>query len=154
MRRAVNGMLALLLAGGGLLAQGCGGNPQPKPDRIEVKEAVMGFFRDVARDDAEAICGRLTGLGRAQAIGHGLAPGQRPKPETKEKCIESGAPVPRSFADLPSVLKNGTLRLRQVKIADDRARAVVSVGALRGVERLARTDQGWKIDFFDIPVRD
>jgi hypothetical protein len=132
----------------------CGGEEQPKPDREQVREVVTGFFRAVAKDDVEAICDELTGAGRGQAIGRGFSRGGERKPTTKEECVRHGAREPRRSVDLPTVVDNHVLRVRQIRIAGRRARVVVSAGALTGVERLTKTADDWRIDSFDLPVRD
>jgi hypothetical protein len=153
-RQSVIALAISLLAYSAWLLTGCGGESKPKPDREQVEQVVLDFFHDIAEDDVEAVCDKLNSAGRAQAIGRGIVGARPPKTATRDECVEDGAHVPLSYLDLPSVVEQGLLRVRKVEISGMRAKAITSVGALRGVQRLRETPDGWKIEAFNPMVRE
>jgi hypothetical protein len=138
----------------GLVVAACGDGEAPRPDREEVRDVVVAFFRDAARGDAEAVCAALTGVGRAQAAGRGSVTGRPPEPVSGRRCIERKARTATVSVDLPLVISRDLLRVKSVQINDDAARVVVCNVALCRPQRLLKTDDGWRIDSFQLPVND
>jgi hypothetical protein len=132
----------------------CGGSEAPRPDSEEVRDVLVDFFKDAANGDVEAVCGALTGVGRAQAAGRGSITGHLPKPASEERCVEKKATTATSSVDLPVVIGRRLLRVRDVKIDGDKARASVCNVALCRPQRLRKTGDGWRIESFQLPVND
>jgi hypothetical protein len=126
---------------------GCGEEREQSPE-----EVALAFFHDVAEDNVEAGCDKLTGHGRAAAIGRSTVVGRLPKPATREQCIEDGLSIPRSSVDLPGAVND--LRVSSVEVAGKHATVVISFDGLRAPQRLRNTSNGWKIDEFVLPVHD
>jgi dihydrofolate reductase len=97
--------------------------------------------RDVVEGDIEAACDKLTGAGRAQAIGLPRAIGKPPKPASKQQCLHKHHGL-RDSTELPGIIENDLLRIRRIDISDDRAKAITTAGNYDGVQRLKRTDTG------------
>jgi hypothetical protein len=121
---------------------------QPGTPRQQITDVVIGFYRDVVEGDIEAACDKLTGAGRAQAIGLPRRIGERPKPASEQQCLHRHHGL-RDSTELPGIIENDLLRVRRVEIDDRRARAVTTAGNYDGVQRLTRTEEGWKLDLFD-----
>ena len=138
----------------GLLLLGCGDDESPKPDRQEVRERIVAFFNDAASGDVEAVCGALTGVGRAYAAGRGTYMHRPPKPASTSRCIDRKARAATSSVDLPLVIRRDLLRVKTVQISATTARVVVCNVALCRPQRLRKTDHGWKIESFGLPVND
>jgi hypothetical protein len=138
----------------GLLMAACGDDEAPRPDREEIRDVVVAFFADAASGDAEAVCGALTGVGRAYAAGRGTYMHRPPKPASTSRCIDRKAGAATSSVDLPLVISRDLLRVTKVRVSGDRARVVVCNVALCRPQRLRRTDDGWKIESFRLPVND
>jgi hypothetical protein len=152
-RRPPSGVVAVGVCAG-LLVVACGDGDTPKPDREEVRDLVVAFFRDAASGDAGAVCGALTGVGRAQAAGRGRFLGRPPEPATEQRCIERDARTATGSVDLPLVIRRDLLRVKDVRIKGDRARVVVCNVALCRPQRLRKIDDGWKVEAFQLPVND
>lgn len=151
--------LTLLLAGlaacVAVVLAACGDdNGEPKPDRDQIIDVVTGFLHDVVDDDAAAVCASLTPTGRARAIGRGRTIGKPLKPASLEECVSAGASAATSSGDLPELVGRNAIRVTHSEIDGASARVVLANGALKGVQRLKKTSDGWKIDQFELPVRD
>jgi hypothetical protein len=96
----------------GMPVVGCGGDEPPKPDRDPVEDVVAGFLADAAREDVGAVCGALTGVGRAQAAGLPRAIGRPPKRASEERCVEAGARTAVTSEQLPTAIDRGWLDLK------------------------------------------
>jgi hypothetical protein len=151
----------LLLAGLTALI-GCGSEPDPSPDREQIRTLVSDFFNDAAAGNAEAICAVMTADGRAWATGRdflvhegeSLVDARPRRPASMEQCIESDAAGTYS-TDLPVAMKNGYRpRVLDLKIADDTARARVGFTGFRRTFAFQRADDAWRIDYFSLPVRE
>ena len=112
---------------------------------------MLGFFGDVVDGDSEAACDRLTGAGRAVALGTGGVIGQRPEPVSRARCV-AGPLELRQSTELPRLVRNDLIRVRRVRIDGDRAKAFTKAGYYAGVQLLRRTSRGWRIDFYDAMV--
>ena len=112
----------------------------------------MAFFEDAARKDVEAVCGALTGVGRAQAAGLPRVIGRPPKPASKERCVDEGAYTAVVSEDLPTAIDRGWLELNRVRVSGSRARVDVCNGARCVTQNLRETAEGWKIELFGLPV--
>jgi hypothetical protein len=151
-RRQPNGVVAIGICAGMLLA-GCG-EESPKPDRQDVRERIVAFFSDAANGDVEAVCGALTGVGRAYAAGRGTFMHSPPEPASTSRCIDRKAQAATGSVDLPLVIRRDLLRVKTVQISGATARAVVCNAALCRPQRLRKTADGWKIESFQLPVND
>ena len=136
----------------GLAVVGCGGGGSPEPDREAVEDVVRAFFEDAARKDVGAVCGALTGVGRAQAAGLPRVIGRRPKPASEERCVAKGAYTAIRSEDLPTAIERGWLELERVRVSGGRARVDVCNGARCVTQSLRETAGGWRIDLFGLPV--
>jgi hypothetical protein len=136
----------------GLVALGCGNDEAPKPDREQVRDVVHAFFRDAADGDGEAVCGALTGVGRAQAAGRGQIIGRPPVPVSEERCIERDARTATVSQDLPEVVD--ALRIERVRVHGRTATAYVCGGALCTPQTLRHTNRAWRVNSFQLPVND
>lgn len=114
----------------------------------------MAFFDDAASGDVEAVCDALTGVGRAQAAGRGSLTGRLPEPVSEERCHERKARTATGSVDLPGVISRDLLRVKKVRTSGESARVVVCNVALCRPQRLRNTDDGWKIESFQLPVND
>jgi hypothetical protein len=153
-RRLAHGRLVAVSICAILLVAACGEGEAPRPDREEVRDALVDFFRDAANGDVEAVCGALTGVGRAQAAGRGSITGRLPDPVSEERCVEKKARTATSSVDLPVVIRRRLLRVGHVRIDGKAARALVCNVALCRPQRLRRTEDGWRIESFQLPVND
>jgi hypothetical protein len=135
-----------------LVVVGCGEGGPPKPDREVVEDVVMGFLEDAAREDVGAVCGALTGVGRAQAAGLPRVIGRRPKPASEERCVDAGAYTAVVSEDLPTAIDRGWLELKRVRVRGSRARVDVCNGARCVTQSLRERAGGWRIDLFGLPV--
>jgi hypothetical protein len=88
----------------GLAFAGCGEDGPPKPGRETVEDVVREFFEHAARKDVEAVCGALTGVGRAQAAGLPRVIGRPPKPASEERCVDEGAYTAIVSEELPTAI--------------------------------------------------
>jgi len=136
----------------GMPVVGCGGDDPPKPDREAVEDVVAGFVEDAAREDVGAVCGALTGVGRAQAAGLPRVIGHSPKPASEERCVEAGARGAVTSEQLPTAIDRGWLELKGVRVNGARARVDVCDGARCVTRTLRATAGGWRIDLFGLPV--
>ena len=141
-----------LAVGAGLAVVGCGEDDPPKPDREAVEDVVVAFCDDAARKDVEAVCGALTGVGRAQAAGLPRVIGRRPKPASKERCVNEGAHTAIVSEELPTAIDSGWLELKRVRVRGRRARVDVCNGARCVTQRLRKTAGDWRIELFGLPV--
>jgi len=153
-RRLAHGRLVAVSICAILLVAACGGSGAPRPDREEVRDALVDFFQDAANGDVEAVCGALTGVGRAHAAGRGSITGRLPDPVSEERCVEKKARTATSSVDLPVVIRRRLLRVRHVRIDGKAARALVCNVALCRPQRLRKTEDGWRIESFQLPVND
>jgi hypothetical protein len=153
MSRHRSGVVAISVCAG-LLVAACGEDEAPRPDREEIRGVVVAFFDDAASGDVEALCGALTGVGRAQAAGRGSITGGLPEPATERRCVERKARTATGSVDLPLVISRDLVRVKKVRISGDSARVVVCNVALCRPQRLRKTDDGWKIESFQLPVND
>jgi hypothetical protein len=112
---------------------------------------VLGFFGDVVDGDAEAACDKLTGAGRAVAVGRGSVIGHLPKPVSRARCVRGPLELSKS-TELPRLVENDLIRVTRVRIHGDLARASTKAGYYDGVQRLRRTSRGWRIDLYDAMV--
>jgi hypothetical protein len=112
----------------------------------------MTFVEDAARKDVAAVCGALTGVGRAQAAGLPRAIGRPPKPTSEERCVEKGAYTAIVSEDLPTAIDRGWLALKRVRVRGGRARVDVCNGARCVTQHLRETAGGWRIEVFGLPV--
>jgi hypothetical protein len=113
---------------------------------------VSDFFHKAVAGDVEAVCGLLTGPGRAQAAGHGQVIGQPRVPVSKQRCIARRAHTAIVSQDLPGVVDR--LRFVPARVAQRHARVMVCAGELCLPQLLRKTPEGWKIDEFALPVND
>ena len=132
----------------------CGEAEPPRPDREEVRDVLVAFFDDAARGDVEAVCAALTGVGRAGAAGRGSVTGRLPEPVSEQRCIDRKARTATNSVDLPSVISRDLLRVKNVRVNGDRAGALVCNVALCRPQLLRKSDDGWKIESFQLPVND
>jgi hypothetical protein len=135
-----------------LAVVGCGGGDRPKPDREAVEDVVMAFLEDAARKDVGAVCGALTGVGRAQAAGLPRVIGRPPQPASEKRCVEEGAFTAVVSEDLPTAIDRGWLELKRVRVSGSRAHVDVCNGARCVTQRLRETAAGWRIELFGLPV--
>jgi hypothetical protein len=112
----------------------------------------MAFLEDAARRDVAAVCGALTGVGRAQAAGLPRVIGRRPKPASEERCVDAGPRTAVVSEELPTAIDRGWLDLRRVRVSGSRARVDVCNGARCVTDSLRETAGGWRIDSFGLPV--
>jgi hypothetical protein len=152
-RLAPGGVLAVIVSAV-LLVAACGEDEAPRPDREEVRHVLVDFFQDAADGDVEAVCGALTGTGRAQAAGKGSITGRLPDPISEERCVEKKARTATSSVDLPVVIRRRLLRVQHVRIDGNAATARVCNAALCREQRLRKTEGGWRIESFQLPVND
>jgi hypothetical protein len=113
---------------------------------------ITGFFEDAARKDVGAVCGALTGVGRAQAAGLPRVIGRRPKPASQERCVAEGAYTAIRSEDLPTAIDRGWLELKNVRVSGSRARVDACNGARCVTQSLRDTAGGWRIELFGLPV--
>ena len=135
-----------------LVVVGCGGGGPPKPDREAIEDVVVALFEDAARKDVGAVCGALTGVGRAQAAGLPRAIGRRPRPASEERCVRAGAYTAIQSEQLPTAIDRGWLEVKRVRVSGSRARVDVCNGARCVTQTLRETPRGWRIDLFGLPV--
>jgi hypothetical protein len=135
-----------------LAVVGCGGDGSTKPDREAVQDVVRTFLEDAAREDVEAVCGALTGVGRAQAAGLPRVAERPPRPASKERCVEEGAHTAVTSEQLATAIDRGWLDLKRVRVSGSRARVDVCNGARCVTHSLRETAGSWKIDLFGLPV--
>jgi hypothetical protein len=142
---------------------GCGNDSAPPPNRVPIRTLVQQFFLDAWHKDAEAICAVLTADGRAWAVdrtfsvhrGESLASARPRRPASYEQCVESGAPHATNSSDLPIAMKNGYRpRVVAVRRTDGQARARVKFTGFKRTWVLRDTDNGWRVDYFSMPVRE
>jgi hypothetical protein len=136
----------------GLAVVGCGRGSSPELDREAVEDVVTAFFKDGARKDVGAVCGALTGVGRAQAAGSPRVIGRRPKPASEERCVAEGAYTATRSEELPTAIDRGWLELKRVRVSGSRARVDVCNGARCVTQSLRETAGGWRIELFGLPV--
>jgi hypothetical protein len=130
----------------------CGdSSSSPPSDREQIEGTVLGFFRDVVDGDTEAACDKLTGAGRAVAVGRTSLIGHLPRPVSRERCVEGPLEL-RDSTELPGLVENDLIRVTRVRIHGERARAYTKAGYYDGVQRLRRTSRGWRIDLYDAMV--
>jgi hypothetical protein len=153
-RRLVPGGVLAVIVSAALLVAACGEDDAPRPDREEVRDVLVDFFHDAADGDIEAVCAALTGAGRAQAAGRGSITGRLPDPASEQRCIEKRAQAATSSVDLPVVIRRRLLRVQHVRIDGNAARARVCNAALCRERRLRKTEGGWRIESFQLPVND
>jgi hypothetical protein len=152
-RLAPSGVVAVI-ATATLLVAGCGEGEAPRPDRELVRDVLVDFFQDAANGDVTAVCGALTGVGRAQAAGRGSISGRLPDPVSEERCVKKKAQTATSSVDLPVVIRRRLLRVQHVRIDGNAARALVCNVALCREQRLRKSDDGWRTESFQLPVND
>jgi hypothetical protein len=135
-----------------VLLGACGGSSDsPQTDREQIEGVVLGFFRDVVNGDVEAACDKLTGAGRAVAVGRASRVGHLPRPVSRERCVKGPLEL-RDSTELPRLVKNDLIRVTRVRIGGARARAHTKAGYYDGVQLLRRTSRGWRIDLYDAMV--
>jgi hypothetical protein len=139
-----------LLASAAVTAVGCASDDAQgaKPNREQIRDVVVSFYRDIVTGDTEAACAKLTGAGRAQAIGRGRPIGKRPRPVSEAVCGERHIGISDS-TELPGIVENDLMRVRRVTISGNEAQAFTTAGNYDGVQQLRLTDEGWKLDLFD-----
>jgi hypothetical protein len=145
---AIRARLLITLVTAGMLAAGCDSQASPQPPKEQIKDVVLGFFEDTVKGDLEGACGKLTGSGRAIAIGRGSAIGRLPRPVSQARCVR-GHFLLRDSTELPRIVNGGFLHVTRVEIDAPRARAFTRAGEYRGVQRMRETRDGWKIELFD-----
>lgn len=136
----------------GLACGGCGGSDGPGPDRQAPDAVVRAFIEAAAREDAEAVCRALTGVGRAQAAGLPRKIGVPAKPATEQRCVEEGAWTAIQSEDLSTAVERDWLELKRLRIRGRRARVDVCNGAKCVTQSLRKTRGGWKVHLFGLPV--
>jgi hypothetical protein len=139
-------LITLLMAA--MLAAGCDSMASQEPPKKQIREVVLGFFEDTVNGDLDGACGKLTGSGRAVAIGRGSAIGSLPRPVSQARCVK-GHFLLRDSTELPRIVEGDLLRVTRVEIHGSRAQAFTRAGEYRGVQRMRRTLDGWKIELFD-----
>jgi hypothetical protein len=117
-----------------------------------VEDVVMAFLEDAARKDVGAVCGALTGVGRARAAGLPRVIGRPPQRASEERCVDEGAYTAVVSEDLPTAIDRGWLELKRVRVSGSRARVDVCNGARCVTQSLRETAEGWRIDLFGLPV--
>jgi hypothetical protein len=146
-----------------LVFPGCGDDAAPQPDRVQIPALVQQFFVEAVDDDAEAICAVLTANGRAWAVersfsvrrGESLASARPRRPASYEQCVEAGAPHATASSDLPIAMKNGYRpRVVELRLTGIQARARIKFTAFKSTWVLRDTDDGWRVDYFSMPVRE
>jgi hypothetical protein len=135
-----------------LLPTACGSEDEPTPDRDQIRSVVTDFFHNAVDGNVVAICANLTGPGRAQAAGRGQIIGRPRVPVSEQRCVDRGARTALGSVDLPGVVDH--LRLEHFQITGGRARVLVCLGRGCNPQKLRKTDDGWKIDAFQLPVND
>jgi hypothetical protein len=134
------------------LLSACDSNDESTPDRDLIRSVVSDFFHASVNEDAEAICAMLTGPGRAQAAGHGQIIGRPRASVSEQRCVARGARAAIGSVDLPGVIDE--LRIVPLRIEGGRARVSVCFRGLCRPQRARKTEDGWKIDVFQLPVND
>jgi len=145
---AVRARFLITLVTAAMLAAGCDSQASPQPPKEQIRDVVLGFFEDTVKGDLEGACGKLTGSGRAIAIGRGSAIGRLPRPVSQARCVR-GHFLLRDSTELPRIVNGGFLHVTRVEIDAPRARAFTRAGEYRGVQRMRETRNGWKIELFD-----
>ena len=135
-----------------MLLAACTSDEERVSDRDQVRSVVTDFFHKAVAGDVEAVCGLLTGPGRAQAAGHWQIVGKPKIPVSERRCVARGAHTAVVSEDLPGVVDS--LRIVPARVADRRARVMVCAAALCVPQLLRKTSEGWKIDEFTLPVND
>jgi hypothetical protein len=146
-----------------LASSGCGDDSKSPPDRSQVPAFVSQFFDDAAHDDAKAICSVLTADGRAWATerafsfrdGESPADASPKRPASYEECVESGVPHATLSNDLPGSVKAGH-RPHVIGMRTTDGQLRVRIRFLYGSTTwvLSKGDDGWLVDYFDMPVRE
>jgi ketosteroid isomerase-like protein len=134
---------------------GCGDEAAPKPDQEQVRVLVGDFFANAAADNAEAVCAALTPDGRARALLRRFVGGRPIRPASQTQCVGDRAPWALDSTDLPHAMDNGyRVRVPSVRVRGTAAVATVRFTGFRRTWRFRKTDDGWKIDDFSLPVRE
>jgi ketosteroid isomerase-like protein len=144
----------LLLVPASLAA--CGDDPEPKSDPQQIEALVNGLFEDAAAKDAEGVCAVLTEDGWAHAVQRKFLADEPLRSADREDCVRERAPgAALKSHDLPVGMKNGFRpHVEQLRILGDRATGVVRFTVYRVRWAFRKTDGGWKIESFAIPVRE
>jgi ketosteroid isomerase-like protein len=139
-----------------LLVAACGTAPEPKPDGEQIEALVNGLFEDAAAKDAEGVCAVLTEDGWAHAVQRKFLADEPLRSADQDDCVRERAPgAALKSNDLPVAMKNGFRpHVEQLRILGDRATGVVKFTVYRVRWAFRKTDGGWKIESFAVPVRE
>jgi hypothetical protein len=134
----------------------CGADPEPKSDRQQIESLVNGLFEDAAAKDVEGVCAVLTEDGWAHAVQRKFLADEPLRSADKDDCVRERAPgAALKSTDLPAAIKHGYRpHVERLRILGDRATGVVRFIFDRVRWAFRKTDAGWKIESFAIPVRE
>jgi len=143
---------------------GCGDDPAPLPDRVQIRALVQQFFADAVDKDAAAICSVLTPKGRAWATqrgvyqirrGESIVNARHKRPASLAECVEEGAPGATVSSDLPIAWKNGYRpKVVETRKSREGLRVRIKFTAFFSTWVMRDTDNGWRIHYFHMPVRE
>lgn len=114
---------------------------------------VVDFLEDIADGDVAAVCAILTPTGRAQAIARATTIGKPLTRASLDECVAGDARGVINSSAFPDLVARKVFKVTHTEIDGASARVVLTNGALTGVQRLKKTDAGWKIDQFELPYR-
>ena len=131
----------------------CGSDP--KPDREQIQALVGGLLRDAAAKDAKAVCAVLTEDGWAHAVQRRFEVDEPLRSADEDDCVRLRAPAALRSSDLPGMMKYGYRpHLERLRVLGDRADCVVEFDHMKARWAFRKLDGEWKIESFDLPVRE
>jgi ketosteroid isomerase-like protein len=127
----------------------------PTPDRERIETLVDDFFKAAADKDAEAVCAVLTEDGWAHAVQRRFEVDEPLRSADEDDCVRLRAPAALRSDDLPGMMQYGYRpHLERLRILGDRASGVVRLHFLKARWAFRKLDGEWKIESFDLPVRE
>jgi ketosteroid isomerase-like protein len=138
-----------------LLVAGCGSDPEPKPDREQIQALVDRLFEDAAAKDAEGVCAVLTEDGWAHAVQRKFLADEPLRSADEDDCVRLRAPAALRSVDLPAMMRGGYRPyVQRLRVLGDRATGIVAARPFKTRWAFRKTDDGWKIETFALPVRE
>jgi ketosteroid isomerase-like protein len=134
----------------------CGDGSEPTSDRQQIEALVNGLFEDAAAKDAEGVCAVLTEDGWAHAVQRHFLADEPLRSADEDDCVRERAPAAAlKSTDLPGLMKNDHRpHVERLRVLGDRATGVVRFTLYRVRWAFRKTDGGWKIESFAVPVRE
>jgi ketosteroid isomerase-like protein len=130
-------------------------DPEPKSDRQQIQALVNGLFEDAAAKDAEGVCAVLTEDGWAHAVQRKFLADEPLRSADEDDCVRLRAPAALRSVDLPGVMRSGYRPyVERLRVLGDRATGVVALRPFKTRWAFRKTDDGWKIESFALPVRE